>query len=61
MCTCFWNLKGTTKASLLIPWQRNAWMQKRAPPQKKKVPKVEDSTSVSGKIPLKNLYVNYLV
>ena len=25
MCTCFWNLKGATKASLLIPWQRNAW------------------------------------
>ena len=25
MCTCFWTLKGATKASLLIPQQRFTW------------------------------------
>ena len=26
MCTSFWNVKGATKASVLIPWQRSEWI-----------------------------------
>ena len=26
MCTSFWNVKGATKASVLIPWQRSEWL-----------------------------------
>ena len=30
MCTGFWNVKGATKASLLIPWQRSEWAVRKA-------------------------------
>ena len=37
MCTSFWNVKGATKASVLIPWQRSEWLTLFALPILKKI------------------------